>query len=64
MQALIDRAAQLEMAEAVVEMNEDQLEDLAHLLYELNPRAAVQLSKAIGFEDMEVKLQERHGCVI
>lgn len=64
MQALIDRAEQLEMAETIAEMSEQQLETLAQMLYEVDSDAAMMLMRAIGFEDMESSLTRREGLAL
>ena len=64
MKQLIERAEQLELAEAIGRMTENQLEALAQTLYDVDKQQALRLMRDISIMDMESILTDRDGVVI
>jgi len=54
----------LNQAEHIADLNDDALEALAQMLYDIDSNKALDLMRYIGIMDMESTLEQREGMTV
>jgi len=54
----------LNQAEQIADLNDDALEALAQMLYDIDHQKALELMRYIGIMDMEATLEQREGMAV
>jgi len=54
----------LNQAEQIADLNDDALEALAQMLYDIDSNKALDLMRYIGIMDMEATLEQREGMTV
>jgi hypothetical protein len=64
MEKINTMATVLNQAEMIANMNDEALEALAQMLYDIDSEQAMSLMRYIGIMDMEAILEQREGMAV